>query len=43
MTQDITKGRNKLMKKYKKIMTATVEGVLAAGAAIAEYWDMPMA
>ena len=31
------------MKKYTKIMTATVAGVLAAGAAIAEDWDMPMA
>ena len=43
MTWDITKGRNKLMKKYTKIMTATVAGVLAAGTAIAEDWDMPMA
>ena len=31
------------MKKYTKIMTATVAGVLAAGTAIAEDWDMPMA
>jgi TRAP-type C4-dicarboxylate transport system substrate-binding protein len=43
MTWDITKGRNKLMNKYTKIMTATVAGVLAAGTAIAEDWDMPMA
>jgi TRAP-type C4-dicarboxylate transport system substrate-binding protein len=43
MTWDITKGRTKLMKKYTKIMTATVAGVLAAGTAIAEDWDMPMA
>jgi TRAP-type C4-dicarboxylate transport system substrate-binding protein len=43
MTWDITKGRNKSMKKYTKIMTATVAGVLAAGTAIAEDWDMPMA
>ena len=31
------------MKKYTKIMTATVAGVLAAGTAIADDWDMPMA
>ncbi len=31
------------MKKYTKIMTASVAGVLAAGTAIAENWDMPMA
>jgi len=31
------------MNKYTKIMTATVAGVLAAGTAIAEDWDMPMA
>ena len=31
------------MKKYSKIMTASVAGVLAAGTAIAENWDMPMA
>jgi len=31
------------MKKYTKIMTATVAGVLAAGTAMAEDWDMPMA
>ena len=43
MTWDITKGRTKLMNKYTKIMTATVAGVLAAGTAIAEDWDMPMA
>ena len=43
MTWDITKGRNKLMKKYTKITAATVAGILAAGTAIAEDWDMPMA
>ena len=43
MTWDITKGRNKLMKKYTKIMAASVAGILAAGTAIAEDWDMPMA
>ena len=31
------------MKKYTKIMAATVAGILAAGTAIAEDWDMPMA
>jgi len=31
------------MKKYTKIIFATVAGILAAGAASAEDWDMPMA
>ena len=31
------------MKKYTKITAATVAGILAAGTAIAEDWDMPMA
>ena len=31
------------MKKYTKIMAASVAGILAAGTAIAEDWDMPMA
>ena len=43
MTWDTKKGRNKLMKKYTKITAATVAGILAAGTAIAEDWDMPMA
>jgi len=30
------------MKKYTKITAATVAGILAAGTAIAEDWDMPM-
>lgn len=31
------------MKNYTKIMATTVAGILAAGTAIAEDWDMPMA
>ena len=31
------------MKKYTKMVAASVVGVLAAGTAIAENWDMPMA
>ena len=31
------------MKKYTKMIAVSVVGVLAAGTAIAENWDMPMA
>ena len=31
------------MKKYTKMIAVSVAGVLAAGTAIAENWDMPMA
>ena len=41
--QSAIKGRTKLMKKYTKMIAVSVAGVLAAGTAIAENWDMPMA